>query len=189
MKKVDKLFISFNRLLGIVSGWLILVISILISYEVVMRYLFSAAPNWTSDVSRHLLIIVALCPAAYALYEKAHINVDFFINRSKKKAKKILNILYYIPVLIFSGVLLWKSFELFNLAANAGWKTMGNVPIPSVWIYAVIIFSSLMLILMAITRLVKVIVNNQDVTVAVSNNNELESVNSQKEPGPTINHV
>lgn len=146
-------FDKFNRALGLVGGSLVLISSILMTYEVIMRYFFHNAPNWTSDTARYLLLAIAFLPVAYALQHKAHINVDIVVVHAKKAFKTLLDYVYYLAVIIFSVIVGWNTLGYFKEAVATGRLTHGNLEIPISWLYAVILFGLAMLILVSLIRI------------------------------------
>lgn len=132
-----------------------MVSSILMTYEVIMRYFFHNAPNWTSDTARYLLLAIAFLPVAYALQHKAHINVDIVVVHAKKAFAALLDYAYYLAVIIFSVIVGWITLGYFNKAVAMGRLTHGNLQIPISWLYAVILFGLGMLILVSVIRIIE----------------------------------
>lgn len=174
MNKVINKFKDLNHLLGAISGGLILLASIFISYEVIMRYVFGNAPNWTNDVTRYFLLAIAFVPAAFALIEKAHINVDVLSSRAHGKVKLFLNILSYVVIFIFSSVVVWQTYPSLIRSIQGGWRTQGTFTIPASILYIIIVFGSIFLLITCVFSVIELFVKGG--SSDEEKNNELENL-------------
>lgn len=66
-----------NRVLGIVSGIIILMISGLTTMEGIARGIFDSPTTWSLDVCQYLLIWAIFLGSSYAFQDKSHVSVDF----------------------------------------------------------------------------------------------------------------
>lgn len=100
-----------NRFCGIISGIFILFISVIVTYEIIMRFIFRSPTSWVLETSIYLMIACVFLAAGYTQREKNHINVDFLTSRLCKQDQLILEFITtllsvsYIFVLILEG---WK---------------------------------------------------------------------------------
>ena len=65
---------------------------IVIVYQVVLRYVFSASNAWSEELARYLFIYDVFIAAAIALRRGSHLQVDVFLNLLKPRAKCIYTI-------------------------------------------------------------------------------------------------
>ena len=75
-----------NRILGIVSGMGILLMGMIITYEVVCRYVFNAPTIWTQEVSIYLFMWTMLAASSYTLQTGKHVRVDLLIEMMQPRS-------------------------------------------------------------------------------------------------------
>ena len=97
---------------GLLGGALILAAALCTTYEVIMRYFFRAPTVWVSDVSIYLTVASVCLSVAYALKEKAHVRVDFIINRLSGRTALILEIFTTLLGILYCVVLGWEGAKL-----------------------------------------------------------------------------
>lgn len=97
--------------LSVASGWLggilILLMSLIVFYEVVMRYVFNSPTIWSLEITEYLLVMVGFIGAAYVLKENRHIVVDVLTSRLVEKPRLSLEVAIALLMLVYSGILLW----------------------------------------------------------------------------------
>jgi len=104
----DRLSASFGK----VFGWLIIMMTIGMSYEVFSRYLFNRPTPWALDVSFIMYGTLFMVGGAYTLSRGGHVRGDFVYRlwkpRTQATVDLVLYVLFFFPgilALIFSG---WK---------------------------------------------------------------------------------
>ena len=71
-------------------GWLLLVMTGLLVYAVIQRYVFHNAPMWTHETSLFMYSAVGLLAGAYALLYKWHVRVDLVFERFSPRNQALL---------------------------------------------------------------------------------------------------
>jgi TRAP-type mannitol/chloroaromatic compound transport system permease small subunit len=91
-------------------GWLILILTLGMSYEVFVRYALSAPTTWAFDFSYITYGALFLMSGAYTLSRNAHVRGDFLYRtwrpRTQATLDLVLYILFFLPgvcALIYSG--------------------------------------------------------------------------------------
>ncbi|MEX0732196.1 MAG: TRAP transporter small permease subunit [Aquisalimonadaceae bacterium] len=89
---------------GRTSSWLILVLTLIISFEVVSRYVFGWPHDWVFDTSYMLFGAVLLLSGAYALATDSHVRGDLlysaFPPRMQASVDLSLYLLFFVPGVI-----------------------------------------------------------------------------------------
>lgn len=109
-------FITFaDRLsawFGKAFGWLIVLMTFGMSYEVLVRYVFNAPTPWSLDVSFIMYGTLFMMGGAYTLSRNGHVRGDFIYRtwapRTQALVDMILYIFFFFPgvlALVFTG---WK---------------------------------------------------------------------------------
>ena len=97
---------------GKTFGWLIMLMTIGVSYEVVVRYIFNAPTSWSLDVSFIMYGTLFMMGGAYTLSRGGHVRGDFLYRlwpvRVQASVDLLLYLIFFFPgvtALIFAG---WK---------------------------------------------------------------------------------
>jgi C4-dicarboxylate transporter DctQ subunit len=109
--KLSKIFDTILTVTAYLSGSLIVIMMLSISYEVVMRYFFNAPTIWVIDFSGYMQYAVVLLGAAWVLKNNGHSKIDVISNRLQGKKRLILNLLTCSIGLIACGLFFWKGLE------------------------------------------------------------------------------
>jgi TRAP-type mannitol/chloroaromatic compound transport system permease small subunit len=92
---------SANQRVGNVTKWFILVLTVVMVYDVIMRYLFNAPTVWGFDVSYMLGGTFFILGMGYTLLKDKHVRVDVFSAKFSRRTKAyievILGILLFFP--------------------------------------------------------------------------------------------
>lgn len=101
---------SISTWVGKAFAWMIVVLTLSITYEVVVRYAFRAPTTWAFDISYISYGALFLMAGAYALVRNGHVRADVFYRfwrpRTQAMMDLILYIIFFLPgvsALIYSG--------------------------------------------------------------------------------------
>lgn len=94
---------------GKAISWLVLLLTVVLGYEVVMRYAFNAPTKWAFDISYMLGGSYFLLGQAYTLLKRRHVRIDLFYVRFSPRKKALVDVAFYL-VFFFPlwGILLYK---------------------------------------------------------------------------------
>lgn len=94
------------------SNWLLVPMFCVSLYEVIARYFFNAPTTWAAPIVS-ILFVASVVPAGADLAAKdGHVRMDAFYGRWPPTTRAFGDLLAAIALLIFAGVLAWKSAEL-----------------------------------------------------------------------------
>lgn len=145
----------FNKVLGFVSGFLIMVISLLAAFETVARSIFNHPTFWSLPISQYLLLCVAFLGGSYTLQTDGHVNVELFIERFRRRSKRVLIVLGYLLSVVYICVLLYYTVQVAILSGRFGWDVVTAFPIPAVILYGIMIFGFVTLLVTFYYKLFK----------------------------------
>jgi TRAP-type mannitol/chloroaromatic compound transport system permease small subunit len=101
---------SLSTWVGKAFGWLILVLSLGVTYEVFVRYALNAPTTWAFDFSYITYGALFLMSGAYALARNSHVRGDFLYRtwrpRTQATVDLILYVVFFLPgvsALAYSG--------------------------------------------------------------------------------------
>ena len=95
---------------GKAFGWLIILMTLGMSYEVFVRYLLNSPTPWSLDISFIMYGTLFMMGGAYTLSRGGHVRGDFLYRLWRERTQAIVDLTLYvffffpgIPALIFSG--------------------------------------------------------------------------------------
>lgn len=97
---------SLSTWVGKAFAWLILVLTLGISYEVLVRYAFRAPTTWAFDFSYINYGAMFLMAGAYALSRNGHVRADVVYRLWKPRTQAMMDLLLYF-LFFFPAVAAW----------------------------------------------------------------------------------
>jgi len=106
--KIEDYFDRVGLWSGNIVRWLAVVLSVVVLYEIIARYVFNSPTIWAYDTAMMICSMMFLLGAAYVSHIKAHIKVDVITNYLPLRAQYILDIVYYIVFFFpYLFVMIW----------------------------------------------------------------------------------
>jgi len=146
-----------SKRIGFFTAILALVLALLIGYDAMMRYLFSAGSIALQEVEWHLFDIVFLFGLSYALKHDKHVRVDIMFAHYSKETKAMVQIFSMLFLLIpFSLFFLNGAFEMMmqSYVQNEVSSDPGGLAYRFV-IKGVLFVAFVLLVLQAISEIIK----------------------------------
>jgi len=120
-----KLFKNLEEVLCVVVLSLIVIVT---SLQVFTRYFLDSPLSWAEELARFLMIWLVFFGASAGIKRKAHIKVDFFLDRMPPSFKKIFSILGGVLVV---GILLILIYQGTMLSIKMA--TVSAISLPITW--------------------------------------------------------
>ncbi len=98
---------------GVASGFLMVLSTVLVLTEILVRTAFSKTLYITEEYSGYMIAAMTFLALAYTLKDKSHIRMTFLHTIAKGKAKVWVDIFAFAIGLIFCSLLTYTSAELF----------------------------------------------------------------------------
>ena len=76
----------------------------LVSYQVVMRYIFTDSPSWTEELARYLFVWLMWFGVSYSARNRSHLRITMVRDALPEKASRILELVV---------TLIWLGFGIF----------------------------------------------------------------------------
>jgi len=105
----------FSDVTGRAIALSMLFLVVIITYEVISRYVFNAATIWVYETSNMVNGASFMLGCAYALLKGAHVRTDIFWEKFSERRKGIIDLVSYL-VLFFPTMI-----TLFVIGTNAAW--------------------------------------------------------------------
>ena len=88
------------------------IMSVSVFYGVVCRYLFNSAPFWTEEISRFMMVWMAMCAAAIAFRNREHVGIEFIMSKfCPKNFRKWVLLAMNLATLVFFGFVIVYGFK------------------------------------------------------------------------------
>lgn len=110
MKSVLKIIDSLSDWTGKISSFLILVITGIILFEVVARFVFGTPTIWAYEISLALYGIYVALIGAYTLVHGVHVNVDILYAGFSQRTRAGVNVFTWLIFFLWCGVLVWTGW-------------------------------------------------------------------------------
>jgi len=94
MTKLVKLIDGISEWTGRGISWVVLVLTVVMGYEVFMRYVLDAPTKWAYDISYMLGGTFFLMGASYTLRMKAHVRIDIFYNQFPPRVQALIDVIF-----------------------------------------------------------------------------------------------
>ena len=116
---------------GYLASALFIAIGFIVSYEVIMRYLFNSPTIWVNEVSRFLQIWATYLALTYSFHKQDFIRITVIYDRLNKNGKKILDFISFIFILIFSSFVVYYGWLIAYDSLKVGRTSSTILDVPS----------------------------------------------------------
>ncbi|HHP7242146.1 MAG TPA: TRAP transporter small permease subunit [Cyclobacteriaceae bacterium] len=121
---LDRITLSVGKL----TSWLSFILVILITIDVVLRYVFNLSWAGLYELEWHLFAMIFLLGASYTLQEDKHVRVDLFYNNLPVRTKALINLIGYalfilpfcVVVFITSLPFVYDAYYIMEGSPDAG---------------------------------------------------------------------
>lgn len=158
---MQQLLLAVDRLstwLGQLFSWLIVGLTVLITYEVFSRYVLNNPHDWNLNVQIMLYGTLFMMAGAYTLAKNNHVRGDvlygFFEPRTQATFDLLLYIVFFLPGIV---ALTWAGWNYANEALAIREQTFSATPLPLYPFKFVIPIAGGMLLLQGIVEIVRCI--------------------------------
>ncbi len=166
--------------LGQFFAWLIVGLTLMISWEVLSRYVFNNPHDWALDAQIILYGTLFMMAGAYTLAKNGHVRGDvlysFFMPRTQAAWDLLLYFVFFMPGVV---AMTWAGWTFANESLAIRENTFSATPIPVYPFKFVIPIAGGMLLLQGIVEIVRCILCIRD-GVWPSREQDVEEVDVEK---------
>ena len=116
---------------GYLASALFIAIGFIVSYEVIMRYLFNSPTIWVNEVSRFLQIWATYLALTYSFHKQDFIRITVVYDRLNDTGKKILDFISFIFIIIFSCFVVYYGWLIAYDSLKVGRTSSTILDVPS----------------------------------------------------------
>lgn len=131
LKRYISLIDMLNAKIGALVSWLTGAMVIVVSYDVITRYVLRQSSVAVHEIEWHLFALIFLLGAAYTLSHDKHVRIDVFYAKLSKRGKALVDLtgslLFLIP---FAVLVIWTSrdFVMNSFAIGESSPDPGGLP-------------------------------------------------------------
>ena len=144
---------------GYLASALFITIGFIVSYEVIMRYLFNSPTIWVNEVSRFLQIWATYLALTYSFHKNDFIRITVVYDRLNENGKKILDFISFIFILIFSSFVVYYGWLIAYDSLKVGRTSSTILDVPSFLTELAIPLCFAFLVLRVILEIIKYVRN------------------------------
>jgi TRAP-type mannitol/chloroaromatic compound transport system permease small subunit len=116
---------------GKLVSWLVLVFTLVLGYEIALRYAFNAPTKWAFDISYMLGGSYFLLGQAYTLLKKRHVRIDIFYASFSPRKQAMIDVTFYLLFFFpLWGTLLYYLIPYVYLSWTTGERSMQGYWMP-----------------------------------------------------------
>lgn len=132
MDRLLKLIDKVSDRSGWIVCWLVPVLVVIVTYEVVARYVFRSPTIWAYETTLFLMGVFATLGGAHALLHRSHVTIDILTGRLSLRGRTIVDLVTFLLFLVFMVVLIWRG-GIWAWKATIGLQRSDTYWQPYVW--------------------------------------------------------
>lgn len=136
---MDKKEKPWNRVEEAIGVLLLAFILIILSYQVILRFIFHNSNSWSEELARYLFVWFVYMTASYAIYRWAHIKIDALIKVWPKAIRKyiaylgaLIFLVYSLTICIFGARYTMDLFRTWQVSMGMRipmWTMYASIPV------------------------------------------------------------
>lgn len=148
IKSYIRIINRFNEKIGVIASWLTALLVLVVSYDVIVRYLIGESSVGLQEFEWHLFALIFLLAAAYTLKIDEHVRVDVFYVKLSPKKKAWINLLGSVFFLIpFCVMVIISSQDFIEISVRVNETSPDAGGLPARYILKAVIPLSFLLLL------------------------------------------
>ena len=132
MKTIKNLNTWLCRLENLFNSIVLVVILVVISMQIIMRYVFNRPLLWSEELSRYLYVWIAWMGCAFCVGTRSHISVPLLTDSLPEQVQKILAVAGNLAV---TGALCYLIPHAMTYALGQKAFMASTVPVGRIWLF------------------------------------------------------
>jgi TRAP-type C4-dicarboxylate transport system permease small subunit len=140
-----------DRLEDYLGVTVLLFLVLVVSLQVISRYVFAHPLLWTEEIARYLLILLAFIGAPIAVRKGSSISLDFLVAGLPGKVRRTLSV---VSLILELGFYIAVAYQSVSMALFSRGRFLVSVQVPRALVYAIIAFGFVLMAIRCLARLV-----------------------------------
>ena len=141
MKKAFHIFFRFLEWFAMIC---LVLMTIVVFFDVVLRYIFNQGMPWTQEVATLLLVWFSLIGMAIGVAERIHISIEMFTMKCSPKVISVLETVNHLLIAVFGGMMVYNGIKIMDMTKRS---TMPATKLPSAVLYVILPLSGALVII------------------------------------------
>jgi len=154
-RKICFLVDQLNLWTAKIFGYTVVVLMLLVTYEVICRYLLNAPSDWSGEINQYLLCLMSMLGGGYALLIDQHVRVDIVYRYFSPRRRSVAELATWWLVFLFGLTLLWFGGEIAVEALIKNKKSMSLMEMPLFPSLITVPIGASLILLQAFARMVR----------------------------------
>ena len=133
LARLSRALSLINNVIMALAGVAAIAAALVLSYSVLVRYVFKAPTYWQDEAAVFLLVGATFLTAAFVQEKRGHVGIEAFAELLSPAANRFRMMLVDVLSLAFCAFFSWKSWTLFHEAWVDGQVTSSTWA-PPLWI-------------------------------------------------------
>jgi len=156
--RTKKVLDTIELVIKIICQIFISVIVVVVSYAVVMRYVFNRAPFWSQELTTYMYVWLVVLGAVLVTRDKTHIDLTFIVDSLPEKFRFVWYNFIRLLVIGFCGLMVQQGYRLCSKVSDAASPSLG---ISVAWVYLSIPTGGFLMAIYFIEQSVKSIIDRR----------------------------
>jgi TRAP-type transport system small permease protein len=151
MKKLRRFISVLETVLEYFACSCLVLMTVIITYQIFMRYFFSATPGWSEELALLLMVWFAFIGMAIGVRRRNHLSIEFLVAKLSNTAQAYVAILNELLILAFGAILFIFGV---NMMITSSMSTMAALRIPNSFLYLMVPVSGFLMMIYTIDNLI-----------------------------------
>lgn len=151
----DKVLGSVVDRLALIAGMPIIIMAVGIGREIVGRYFLGAPTQWSVEISENIMVWVVFLGAPYLIFRQGHIRADVFYSKYPKRMKAVADIIIYLVMLSYLGMLSYQAISYNYYLFTRGMKSSSAMGWPLFPIHLTVVIGCVFSFIIAFYLLIR----------------------------------
>ncbi len=147
---------GISEFTGQLCAWSLFLVGFFVTFEVVMRYVFTAPTVWVDEISRIIQVWMVYLAAAYALKHREMVTIELILINTDTIWRRLAETFAIIMLFIFAGAACYYGFEIWLKSTLAGHTTDTYLAPPKMITHAPVWVGTALLMLQGAVELYRV---------------------------------
>jgi TRAP-type C4-dicarboxylate transport system permease small subunit len=132
MNRLQALAQVISRVGAIAGGALLLIASLVICFDITMRYTFAWTVGGADELSGYALAIASAWGFSAALLSRSHIRIDTLYVRVKRSVRAALDLISLIVLTFFFALVTWHAWGVLRQSYVSSSRSLSEMEMPLV---------------------------------------------------------